>query len=253
MGAQPGADDALCARLGVPAPPRCVPRCPPVPHGTWRAPRRPGRPGRPGEAVIGPGCGIDQLADRDPLFQAMARLGLVIGGPRHTDMGCDVRSDLPVGSRAHACGQHRHRVCAGGGALQVPARALQDRTPGEHLQAPARRDAAGGQPRAGDLAQIAGEVEFDVVDPATVPLPDAVTRPSNAERAFFARYVWLGPRDGFWDVERRCWCMTARSTANGRGHCMACCRRWARRASAGVRCRRRRGSCGMPAASMSTG
>ena len=181
-------DDALCARLGVSPVSALSPDSVTVSAQTVRAPP----------------SGYDPaLADRDPLFQAMARLGLVIGGPRRTDMGWTFDLICPwvhehtlraTTGTAYAPGVERFK-CQHGHCI--------DRTPGDlkpRLDEMLREDSHG----LVGLAQIAGEVEFDVVDPATVPLPDQlIRRETKAERDFFARFVYLRPKDAFWDMDRQ--------------------------------------------------
>jgi hypothetical protein len=132
----------------------------------------------------------------------MARLGLVIGGPRRTDMGWTFDLICPwvhehtlraTTGTAYAPGVERFK-CQHGHCI--------DRTPGDlkpRLDEMLREDSHG----LVGLAQIAGEVEFDVVDPATVPLPDGLVAPATMMQRFLARYVYVRARDGFWDLEKR--------------------------------------------------
>jgi hypothetical protein len=181
--------DALCARLGV-SPVSAL-----SPNSTANAMQP--------VAIARSPSGYDPtLADRDPLFQAMARLGLVIGGPRRTDMGWTFDLICPwvhehtlraTTGTAYAPGVERFK-CQHGHCI--------DRTPGDlkpRLDEMLRADSHG----LVGLAQIAGEVEFDVVDPATVPLPDFLLAPETAVQQFYARYVYLRPRNEFWDLHKR--------------------------------------------------
>lgn len=178
--------DALCARLGVS----------PVSPDSSKLPAGFERPtiATPGQANV-----VDALAEHDLLFQAMRRLGLVIGGPRNSAMGRAYDVICPW------VDEHSGRATTGTAYVPILQRFechhghCQGRT-GEHLQA-----------RLNELLRIdsggligAGDLEFDVIDPADVPLPDVLARrETEAERRFFARFVYLRPKDAFWDMDRR--------------------------------------------------
>lgn len=177
--------DALCARLGLMGGPPAVSPVSQIPISvTVRSPT--------GDAAI------DALAECDILFQAMRRLDLVMGGPRPSAMGRAYDVICPW------VDEHTDRATTGTAYVPVLQRFechhghCRERTV-EHVETRLEeqlRDASGGLSGLIDVA-------FDVVDPTTVVLPAVAPRTaSRDEQAFFARFVYLRPRDAFWDTER---------------------------------------------------
>ena len=183
--------DALCARLGLsPVSPGSTGAVTKIPISvTARSTAR----SSTGDAAI------DALAECDILFQAMRRLDLVMGGPRPSAMGRAYDLICPW------VDEHTDRATTGTAYVPILQRFechhghCRERTV-EHVESRLEeqlRDASGGLSGLIDVA-------FDVVDPTTVVLPAVAPRTATRdEQAFFARFVYVRPKDMLWDVERR--------------------------------------------------
>jgi hypothetical protein len=182
----------ICARLGVsPVSPDGVPcevdGAKPVEGFAHPAPAR----SLAGDAAI------DELAEQDILFKAMRKLDLVLGGPRATAMGRGYDILCPW------VDEHTDRATTGTAYVPVLQRFechhghCRDRT-AEHVE---QRLEEMLREESGGLSGLI-DVAFDPVDPADVPLPPAHVE-TDDERAFFARFVYLRPRDAFWDVDKQ--------------------------------------------------